>query len=70
MRAPWRSIISPDRWKMNLCSQDQGELYDLNTDPWELENLFDQPQHRERVQELFGQIRRWQTRYQDSVPSM
>ena len=30
---PWRSVITADRWKLNLCAGDQCELYDLNNDP-------------------------------------
>ena len=30
---PGRSVITPDRWKLNICAGDQGELYDLNNDP-------------------------------------
>ena len=31
MRTPWRSVIAPDRWKLNLSAHDQCELYDLNS---------------------------------------
>ena len=31
---PYRSVIS-DRWKLNLCAGDQGELFDLRSDPYE-----------------------------------
>ena len=24
---PGRSVITPDRWKLNICAGDQGELY-------------------------------------------
>ena len=30
MSTPWRSVISADRWKLNLSAHDQCELYDLN----------------------------------------
>ena len=40
---PWRSVITADRWKLNLCAGDQCELYDLNNDPFELTNLFEEP---------------------------
>ena len=42
MRTPWRSVITPDRWKLNLSTHDQCELYDLNNDPAELNNLYDE----------------------------
>ena len=30
---PWRTVITSDRWKLNLCATDRSELYDLNNDP-------------------------------------
>ncbi len=57
---PWRSIVTPDRWKLNLCPGDQCELYDLNSDPLELVNLFDEPEHRDRVRDMAARIRSWQ----------
>ena len=41
---PYRSVVS-DRWKLNLCANDQGELFDLRPDPFEQINLFDNPDH-------------------------
>ena len=43
MGTPWRCIISADRWKLNLSAHDQCELYDLNADPNETINHFDDP---------------------------
>ena len=57
---PLRTIISAERWKLNLYGKGQGELYDLNADPHELENLYHRPAHRERIGELLGRIRVWQ----------
>ena len=44
---PYRSVVS-DRWKLNLCAGDQGELFDLRSDPYEQNNLFDDPAQRDR----------------------
>ena len=57
---PLRTVIAADRWKLNIYGQGQGELYDLNTDPHELENLYHRSAHRDRVCELAGRIRTWQ----------
>jgi len=65
---PWRSVISADRWKLNLCAVDQGELYDLNTDPLERNNLFDDPEHRDRIRALAARLRLWQHRVGDTAP--
>ena len=57
---PWRTVITPDRWKLNLCATDRCELYDLNNDPHELTNLYDAPEHRDRVRDMAARIRIWQ----------
>ena len=65
---PWRTIISPDGWKLNLSPVDQCELYDLNADPHEQVNLYDEPGQRDRVRDLSSRIRRWQERTGDEAP--
>ena len=65
---PWRSVITSDRFKLNLCLGDRCELYDLTNDPEELHNLFDDPAHRARVRELTERIRVWQATTDDSMP--
>ena len=64
----WRSVITADRWKLNLCPADQCELYDLNTDPFELNNLFDEPTQRDRTREMAARIRIWQNETGDHAP--
>ncbi|MDP6667122.1 MAG: sulfatase-like hydrolase/transferase, partial [Dehalococcoidia bacterium] len=65
---PWRGVVSGDRWKLNLSPGDQCELYDLNNDPSELENLFDRPEHRDRVRDMAARIRIWQDETGDDMP--
>lgn len=65
---PRRSIVSGNRWKLNLCAGDQGELFDLNEDPFELNNLYDDPKHRDRVREMAAELRLWQNRTFDGCP--
>ena len=65
---PWRSIITADRWKLTLCPADQGELYDLNTDPNETQNLFDEPAHRDRVRAMAARLHLWQAEVGDPAP--
>ena len=65
---PWRSVVTGDRWKLNLSPGDQCELFDLGSDPWEEVNLFDDPSHRDRVREMAARIRRWQFHTGDSLP--
>ena len=42
MKGPWRTVITPQGWKLNLSPTDQCELYDLNSDPGERKNVINQ----------------------------
>ncbi len=64
---PWRSVIV-DRWKLNLCAADQCELFDLNSDPHELNNLFNDHAHRDRIRDMASRVRAWQVRTGDTAP--
>ena len=64
---PWRSVATGDRWKLNLSPGDQCELYDLNSDPHELNNLFNDPAHRDRIRDMTARIRIWQDAVGDDV---
>lgn len=63
----WRTVITPDRWKLNLCPADQCELYDLNNDPHEMNNLYDDPAQRDRIRDMGARIRIWQSATGDEV---
>ena len=65
---PWRCVVTGDRWKLNLCAGDQCELFDLNTDPFEENNLFDAPEHRDRIRNMAAAIRLWQHETGDTAP--
>jgi len=54
---PWRSIVTGDRWKLNLSTHDQCELYNLNTDPYEIHNSFNDPEHHSRILGMTARIR-------------
>ena len=64
---PWRSVVTGDRWKLNLSPGDQCELFDLSSDPWEEVNLFDEPAHRDRIRDMTARIRRWQFETSDNL---
>lgn len=63
----WRTIISRDGWKLNLSPTDRCELLDLNTDPFELRNLFSDPGCRSRVRDLANRLQAWQKQTGDTV---
>ena len=64
----WRSMVSADGWKLNLCASDQCELYDLNTDPHEEVNLFSEPAHQDRIRNMAAGIRSWMDSLGDTTP--
>ena len=41
--------------KLRTC-----ELFDLNTDPYEMTNLYDDPAQRDRIRGMAARIRVWQ----------
>jgi arylsulfatase len=62
---PIRTALTPDGWKLNYHRDGEHELYDLNADPREMENLAaDRP---EKVAELRDEILDWQVRTRDPV---
>jgi len=65
VRGPWRSVVSADGWKLNLSATDRCELYDLNSDPHELRNRFDESEQQERIGDLAGRVRAWQAQTGD-----
>ena len=59
--------VSAEGWKLNLSPGDQCELYNLNTDPHEQTNLYDDPAQKNRIQDLSSRIKAWQERTWDST---
>jgi len=64
---PWRSYVTADNWKLNLADGDQCELYDLNTDPHEMDNKFNDPKYDGRVKDMAQRLHRWQERTGDDA---
>ncbi len=62
-----RTVITPDKWKLTLSAVGEGELYDLNTDPKEMVNLYYRPEHKAKIKELTEKINAWQQRTDDKV---
>ena len=52
-------MITDGRWKLVLRWAGPTELYDLATDPDELDNLADDPRHSTRQQELGEALEKW-----------
>jgi arylsulfatase A-like enzyme len=64
----WRTLISREGWKTNVCADDQCELYDLNRDPHELRNLWHYAEYASRREDLLHRLRNWQ-RANDDGPA-
>jgi arylsulfatase A-like enzyme len=62
-------MVRMDRWKLLFDSLGHGELYDVESDPAELTDLYDDPDHRTVRQELTEELLRWTVRSQDDLPT-
>jgi arylsulfatase len=64
-----RTVITRDLWRFTLNTRLPGhELFDLNTDPLERNNLAADPQHLARMTDLLTRIKAWQQRVGDTLP--
>ncbi|MFG1625124.1 sulfatase-like hydrolase/transferase [Kribbella sp. NPDC049227] len=62
-------MLRSGRWKLIVHADLAGELYDLDTDPAELDNLFEDEQHLAVRARLLHQLARWQARLTDDLPT-
>ena len=67
MATPWRTIVTADRWKLNLSNHDTCELYDLNTDPYEQSNRYEDSTIQDRIVDMKSRITAWQQFVSDAV---
>ena len=49
----------PAQWQLAAGRRPQEELYDSEGDPWEVKNLVDVPEHRERLESLREHLDAW-----------
>jgi arylsulfatase A-like enzyme len=61
-------LVRMGRWKLSYDMLGNGELYDVPNDPAELNNLFDDPAHKETRQQLVEELLRWTIRVEDDLP--
>ena len=64
-----RTIITPDGWKLNYSPCDENELYNINNDPGETVNLYDQKENKTIISDLVCRINQWQKSTGDSGAS-
>jgi arylsulfatase A-like enzyme len=59
VRHPDGKMVRTKRWKFNYYPQGYQELYDLENDPSEFNNLANEPEYRKVVEEMKGHILDW-----------
>jgi hypothetical protein len=64
---PHRTLVSADGWKLTLGQGMRGELYDMNSDPYEETNLFDWPDHEARIEDMAERLKRRQSQTGDTI---
>ena len=62
-----RTLITEDLWRLTLIESGEHELYDLNTDPYERQNLYHDPNYEEQVVRLTRKFQNWQTECRDGI---
>ena len=65
-----RCVVTKDFWKLCLNSLGQHELYDLNTDPFEMHNRINDHGQASRVQLMRAKIADWQERTGDDLMTL
>ena len=62
-----RAVITQDGWKLVLADADKHQLYNLERDPYELQNLFYVGGHDDVIRRLTQEIHQWQKETKDTV---
>lgn len=59
------TMVRSTDWKLvHFVDYEKGQLFDLRNDPGEIHNLWDEPQHQERKQQLLNQMLQWRVESQ------
>jgi arylsulfatase A-like enzyme len=61
-------MVRKGDWRLVMDMQGRGQLYDLSSDPAELNNLYDDPEHGAVQRELLADLLTWTIRAQDPLP--
>lgn len=62
-----RSVVTQDGWKLNWSAYDKSQLFNLNEDPMEVNNLYSREEYQAKIKELKDMITRWQKSTGDHV---
>ncbi len=64
-----RKMVRTCKWKyVHDPMGDRDELYDLENDPWEVENIVDNPSNREALAEMRLRLADWSIKTEDARP--
>jgi len=66
-RASFRTVVTRDGWKLAMSDLDRNQLFNLNEDPYEMNNLYGEASYSPVVQRLRGRIEDWQRSTWDKV---
>jgi hypothetical protein len=61
-------MVRMGNWKLLFDSQGNGEMYDLASDPAELNNLFEHADHAAMQLSLTTELLQWTIRTEDDLP--
>ena len=54
------TMVRDERWKLvHFAGEDVGQLFDLESDPYELDDLWGDPGHEDEKQRLLAALREW-----------
>jgi len=62
-----RALVAHDGWKLCLRDKDSNELYNLKDDPFEMRNLYSDPQYASVISRLASEIQHWQESANDKL---
>jgi len=61
-------MVRMEKWKLTFDMMGRGQLYDLESDPGELHNLFDDPAVRDVQMDMLQELLKWCIRTEDDLP--
>ena len=64
---PTRTVVTPDGWRFTCSTIGKHELYNLNLDPMEIDNLARSKRYVDLMSDLLETIRGWQRRTGDHI---
>ena len=61
-------MVRKGNWKLVYDMEGAGQLYDLESCPGEVSNLYGRPEHAEKQTELLEDLLSWRLRVEDPLP--